>query len=117
MDDLMNALEALGADPQSVMTEVFMNDWQFYCDCLKKFPQDNNMELLRKAMKTSDTPAAIRAAHTLKGIADNLGLLPVVDAAYSVLSDLRAGGEKSRTDADMEELESVYSKFYALLNG
>ena len=41
---------------------------------LRRYPNDNCMELLRKGIEAVDREAAFRAAHTLKGVCLNLGL-------------------------------------------
>lgn len=114
MDKLLQELEKLGGDPVNVLPETFVNDEKLYIECLLKFPHDSNMQELRDALQHDDTAVAIRAAHTLKGVADNLGLLPIVDAAYSVMADLRHG-ETAQVKADMDELEAVYAQFAVLL--
>lgn len=114
MNNLLEELEKLGGDPRNALNEIFLDDRKLYIDCLRKFPTDGNMQMLRKAIAEKNAESAIHAAHTLKGVADNLGLLPIVDAAYSVLSDLRTG-HTELVATDMTELESVYSLFTAEL--
>lgn len=116
MNELLEKLAQAGADPQTALSDVFISDESLYLECLKIFPSDTNMRLLRDSLARGDSKAAIRAAHTLKGIADNLGLLPVVDAAYSVLSDLRSGKTEC-VGSDMIELEGIYKQFTRLLEG
>lgn len=116
MDDLLLKLEALGAEPRTVLEEVFLGDKALFQECLSKFPNDGNMRDLRTALAAGNVQAAIRAVHTMKGVADNLGLLPLVDAAYSVLNDLRSGKLEPVT-ADMAELEKIYSQITSLLKG
>ncbi len=41
---------------------------------LKKFPQDTTFETLKAAVETKDHETVERTAHTLKGVAANLGL-------------------------------------------
>ena len=41
-----------------------------------KFLQDDSFPNLKKALEAQDAPTAFRAAHTLKGVCQNLGLMP-----------------------------------------
>ena len=56
-----------------------------------KFLQDDSFPNLKKALEEKDAPTAFRAAHTLKGVCQNLGF----DALYvpsSALSEALRGG-------------------------
>lgn len=54
-----------------------------------KFVDDPSYEELKSAWKQSDIPTAFRAAHTLKGIAVNLGLDNLGEAASQLTEQLR----------------------------
>jgi len=58
---------------------------------LKKLPADPSYDMLTQAMDKQDYETAFRAAHTLKGIALNLGLTALADVS-SALSDLLRSG-------------------------
>ena len=56
-----------------------------------KFKEDENFDLLKAALKNGDTDTAFRAAHTLKGIAANLGFTDLYNAATPITEALRNG--------------------------
>lgn len=111
---LLSELESFGAEPRMVLDETFLGNESFYLECLKNFSNDPNRQKLRESLFPGKTDAAISAVHTLKGNADYLGLLPITDAALSVLKDLREG-RLDRAAADMPELETAFDQFDALL--
>ena len=56
--------------------------------------------MLRAAMSAGDVTCAFRAAHTLKGVAANMGLLRMQEAASTLTEALRAG--------DMDSARALY---------
>lgn len=51
----------------------FMNNEKLYEKFLRKFPADQSYSSIFQALEANDMPEAFRAAHTLKGVAGNLG--------------------------------------------
>lgn len=64
-----------------------------------KYPGDPSFEQLKAALAAQDWETAFRASHTLKGVAQNLGM----DHLYKVSSALCEGvrGPKPLTDASL----------------
>ena len=64
-----------------------------------KYPGDPSFEQLKAALAAQDWETAFRASHTLKGVAQNLGM----DHLYEVSSALCEGvrGPKPLTDASL----------------
>lgn len=56
-----------------------------------KFKEDENFNLLKAALKNGDADTAFRAAHTLKGVAANLGFTALYNAATPITEALRNG--------------------------
>lgn len=46
-----------------------------------KFPDDKSFGQLKEALKSGDREGAFRGVHTLKGVAQNLGFVPLYEAA------------------------------------
>ena len=67
---------------------------------LALFFKDDNMEKLNDALNTGNIAGAYEAAHTLKGVAGNLGLTPLYEAVSDIVEPLRRG----ETDCDYAEL-------------
>lgn len=58
---------------------------------VKKFPSDGSYQLLLDSLETGNVQEAFRAAHTIKGVAQNLGFTTLFTVAEDVTEVLRAG--------------------------
>ncbi len=58
---------------------------------LLKFPDDKSYSSLVESINAVDGPAAFTAAHTLKGVAMNLGLTSVYEPVHILTEALRNG--------------------------
>lgn len=106
-------LENAGIDVDTALRRM-MNNEALLIKFLKKFGEDDSYENLRAAMVTGDRKAAFIAAHTLKGVAGNLGLDGVMNAVVPVVESLRnSEAELFDPDAlrdDMEKVVESYTK-------
>lgn len=59
------------------------------------YKNDDTMEQLRNAVREDDIEASFVAAHTLKGVAGNLSLKGLADAAIELTEQLRPRTEKA----------------------
>ncbi len=73
---------------------------------VRKFPADESFNSLKDALARGVVEEAFRAAHTLKGVAQNLGFTALYEKASAVTEVLR-GGSLDVT-ALMPDLESIY---------
>lgn len=73
---------------------------------VRKFPADGSYAELKRALKEGLTEEAFRAAHTLKGVAQNLGFTALHKKASAVTEVLR-GGSLDVADL-MPELDETY---------
>ena len=85
----MDRLWGQGAEIEGIM-ERFLGDEVFYVDCFKEFIQDQNFVELRKAIETQNYGRAYECAHALKGVAGNLGLIPLYCSASDIVYALRS---------------------------
>lgn len=69
--------------------ERFMLDDDLYENCLKIFAEDSNFVALDSYIKNSMYQQAFECAHTLKGVAGNLGLTPIYRVTSDIVEDLR----------------------------
>lgn len=88
MTELIKRLTAYGADMDGAL-ERFVGDEALYADCFGLFLKDPSFAALDAALASGDYAAAFDAAHTLKGVAGNLGLTPLYDAVCSLVEPLR----------------------------
>lgn len=71
--------------------ERSMESEEFLYALLQHFANDTMPALLQAAIKDKDAKQAFHYAHTLKGAAANLGLLPIYDALVVLVDYLRTG--------------------------
>ena len=106
---LKECYEILGADYDDVMNRLRKEDR--VTRFLKKFLDDKSFALLEESLETGNMEEAFRAAHTLKGVSQNLSLSNLYTPS-SLLSDRlkenRAGGEDVRLM--FEQVKTEYQK-------
>lgn len=56
-----------------------------------KYPADPSVAQLRDSVSAADWETAFRAAHTLKGVAQNLGFDGLYRAAFALTEEMRGG--------------------------
>ena len=101
-------LEAIGVQVDEALYR-FMDNEGLLLKFLLRFPQDENFGALKQAMDRGEVNAAYQAAHTLKGVAGNLAIEPLFQAASAVVEELRA--EQLQKAAErMPALEEVYQR-------
>ena len=103
---LLEKLEDMGAEVEDTL-ERLMGDEELYLEFLQKFPENENIIELRKAVDANDSEKATKEVHSLKGVALNLGMLPLVDVCMDMLMDLREG----KTEKGMQQIDAVETCF------
>ncbi|MBC8547483.1 Hpt domain-containing protein [Clostridiaceae bacterium NSJ-31] len=88
MQGFREIFETYGADYQATMTRFIGNE-TMYLRFLDMLFQDPNLQKLGDALESGDLTAAFGAAHTLKGVAANMGLAPLGDAVSAIVEPLR----------------------------
>ncbi|MDD3369731.1 MAG: Hpt domain-containing protein [Lachnospiraceae bacterium] len=106
MSELLDKLEDMGAEVEDTVDRL-MGDEELYLEYLEKFPENQNILELRKAVDAGDSETAMKEVHSLKGVALNLGLLPLVDVCMDMLLDFSAG----KTEEAMVQIDSVEAAF------
>ena len=79
-----------------------------------KYPADPTYAQLQAAIAQKDWETAFRAAHTLKGLAANLGLVQLWQAASALTEALRVGDMQSAA-ALYPETAAAYRQAYAAI--
>lgn len=64
---------------------------ELYVTCLKRFLDDPTIGQLNSAVKTELWDDAFTAAHALKGLAGNLGFIPLMHAVAHLIIIIRGG--------------------------
>lgn len=87
--DLKTCYQQMRGDYEAVMGRLRQEDRvrRF----LLLFPKDENYQLLGEGLERKDWEQAFRAAHSLKGVALNLGLSELAQSSSELTELLRAG--------------------------
>ncbi len=112
MMSLKECYDKMGADYEDVLSRL-RSDVLVHKFALK-FPEDDSYAKLKEAMATGNAPEAFRSAHTLKGVAQNLGFGPLYRAAAKVTEVLRPTdtgfGDMEKAARLMSEVEKEYAR-------
>lgn len=114
MVDFRSAFETYGADYDTTMKR-FLGNREMYLKILGLLPRDDSMEKLGKALDAGDLERAFEAAHTLKGVAGNLGLTPLYEAACAMVEPLRHREQREEYAALYQVVEAEYERALQLL--
>lgn len=90
MSKLTEELSKHGCD-MKVTLERFLGDEDFYEKCLREMLNDSSFEELGEALQAKNVKAAFESAHTLKGLAANMGLDSMLDIVIELVEPLRNG--------------------------
>ncbi len=77
---------------------------------VNKFPADGSYQLLKDSLASGNVEEAFRAAHTIKGVAQNLGFTALFVSAEAVTEILRAGSlavEDKMPDLDVNYKRTI----------
>lgn len=108
------AFEQLNLDYNELLSRFF-EDEQLVTRFLKKFPADKSFEQLCKAKEAQDYKQMEVAAHTLKGIAGNLGLQSLFEPAQALVTAIR-NGQQEKAPELLEKIETTYYTIIDVLN-
>lgn len=103
---LLDKLEDMGAEVEETLDRL-MGDEELYLEYLVQFPENQSIIDLRKSVDAKDSEQAMKDVHTLKGMALNLGLLPLVDVCMDMLLDFRAGKDEEA----LQQIDAVEECF------
>lgn len=112
--ELMARLEAYGADVKGI-DERFLGDRELFERCLEEFMGETSFADLERSLADTRYEDAFLAAHTLKGVSGNLGLVPFYDAICTLVESLRAK-DFSHVEAENEEVQRQYQRLTALVS-
>ncbi len=111
-------MEENGADVDTTLKR-FLGKEELYLRFIKKFQDDKNLEGLLEHYANKDYEGVFESAHSLKGVAGNLGLNPIYNISAQIC-DLLRGKQASDVDtAKLEELkgqlEEAYHRFLNII--
>lgn len=92
----------------------FMNNEGMYLRFLRKSADDPTYDMLKKAVETKDYKEIEINAHTLKGVAGNLGFEELMDSCAKLVADVRTEKYES-IEEDFSRAAEVYSKIIEVI--
>ncbi len=110
--DMREAYAKIGADYDDVLRRLVSEG--LVKRFASKFAGDPSFASLQVALNAGDVETAFRAAHTLKGVCQNLGLCNLF-APTSELTEVLRAGSLEGTDALFENVKAEYDKTVAAL--
>lgn len=90
-NEFLQQLVKIGGVDINTTLDRFMDNERLYLKILLKFPSDQTFENLKKSIVSHKITDAFMYAHTLKGVAGNLGLQNLLDILIPLTEDLRKG--------------------------
>ena len=109
---LKECYAALGGDYESVMGRLPSE--KFVQKFVLKFVNDGSYELLLRSMEAGDYAEAFRAAHTIKGVCQNLDFT-LLYRSSSELSEALRNGFSPEAPALLERVKSDYQQTLAAI--
>jgi HPt (histidine-containing phosphotransfer) domain-containing protein len=112
-------LEEMGMDVDTTVNR-FMGNEGLYLKFLNKFQNDQSVANIQQYITDQNTEEAFKSAHTLKGVAANLGLDPIAQHASDIVELLRGKNQFSEVDTDKlnsvnAELNTIYDALMKVL--
>ena len=111
--ELLNALISCETDVEGSLRR-FSGDESFYSSCVNIFLDDPTMTSLEYAIKKQDWDEAFTAAHALKGLAGNLGFIPLFHETAELVVLIRAGRVRETDDA-MRRIKLCYRELVSAI--
>ncbi|MBO1678513.1 Hpt domain-containing protein [Bittarella massiliensis (ex Durand et al. 2017)] len=115
MQSMKNCFEEYGADYTGTM-ERFMQNEALYVRLLGKLFPSVELRQLGETLMTGNQADAFDAAHTLKGVAGNLGLTPLYEAVCAIVEPLRAKEKRADYPALFDAVQKEFMKAEAFWN-
>lgn len=113
MQSFREIFENYGADYDTTMVRFIGNE-QMYLKFMDMLFQDDNFQKLGSAINEHDLKAGFEAAHTLKGVAANMGLTPLYNSVCAIVEPLRARKEDEDYPVLYAEIQREFKRVEAL---
>lgn len=109
------ALESIGVDIQQTLARFVGNEGLLF-KFLGKFPSDTSYAQMKAAIEAGNMQEAFHHAHTLKGVAGNLGLDNLYTATSPLVEALR-GEDTAQTEVLFPPVQAAYAQAMQTLEG
>lgn len=103
----------IGVDVQDNMVR-FMNNEALFEKVLKMFLDDSSYSEMKQGFEQGDCEMAFKGAHSLKGVAANLGLNKILEKLVPAVEVLRKGS-MDVSEADLKIIDDRYNEICSLI--
>ncbi|MCI8709732.1 MAG: Hpt domain-containing protein [Dorea sp.] len=103
--------DMIGGDYEGVLGRMMRKE-SLVVKFAKKFLEDGSYQSLKDNLAEGNVEEAFRAAHTLKGVAQNLGFVTLYEPG-SMLADILRGGSMEGSEELMAQITEAYEKTVA----
>ncbi len=110
MKEILKNLDARGCDTEGALSR-FLGDAEMYLENLFKFTKEPGFDMLLESLEKKDYQSAFATAHTLKGAAASLGLIPLYECMCKVVEDLRGLRDLDSLHEDHGKMRTAYQDF------
>lgn len=104
--------DLIGGDYEDIISRLYTDER--IIKFLKLFLRDTSYQELRSCMQKGEWEEAFRAAHTLKGVAQNLSMNSIIKAAGNITEALRIKNIELAKQL-LPNVENTCDKVYSLL--
>ncbi|MCI8648559.1 MAG: Hpt domain-containing protein [Anaerotruncus sp.] len=111
---LQECYAAIGGDYDGVVSRL--RSERLVKKFVLKFVDDKSYELLCQSLQTKNAPEAFRAAHTIKGMCQNLGFSKLQDSSTRMAELLRSDWNDAAVDL-LGELTADYQQTVDAIRG
>lgn len=87
-NNLFTALKEIGVDVDGTISR-FVNNSEIYVKFLARFPDEDRITPIHKAIAEQDYDGLLAAAHKLKGVSANLGMTALSSKAAEIVTKVR----------------------------
>lgn len=105
--------DKIGGDYEGVLGRMMRKE-SLVIKFSKKFLDDESYRNLKDNLAKGNVEEAFRAAHTLKGVAQNLGFVTLYEPG-SALADILRGGSMEGSEELMSQITEAYEKTVAAI--
>lgn len=113
-DNTLTMLKYASVDVETTL-DRFCGNSILYKNFLGRFLQDDNFKKIGKAVEAEDENEMLTAAHTLKGVAGNLGFAALMDACDKMIKRLRSE-DMAGAKAAYSDVKENYEKVCSIIN-
>lgn len=106
--DVKECYRLLGGDYESAFNRLYKEE--LVCRFALKFLKDGSYDLLCRSLEEENYGEAFRAAHTLKGVCQNLSFTKLYESSSRLTEALRPGGGNPEILKLMEQVKEDYSQ-------